>query len=100
MTLEKTLATILKDRHLSLSKLSELSGVPKTTLHSWMKKGQITVNLKQLKQVCEILKIGLHELAFGETDPLAMPSDEIIKEIFSGDLRVSISRIERKKRET
>lgn len=37
----------------------------------------------------------MHELCYGEPDPYEVKSEEILKELFSGDIRVSIHKIER-----
>ena len=97
--LNKMLQHLCKEKNLSLSKLSRMADVPKPTLHGWMT-GRKAMDLTQLKRVASALKISLHELAFGEPDPFEGTQDEILKEIFSGDVRVTLHRIEKNKKQT
>ncbi len=97
MKLGTTLLSLCKKRNLSIAQLSRLCGVPTQTLHGWTT-GKAAANLDQLKKVATALEISFHELAFGEADPFEASSGEILKEIFSGDVRVTLQRIERKKR--
>ena len=96
MKLATTLINICKKRNLSLAQLSRLCGVPTQTLHGWTT-GKAAANLDQIKKVATALEISFHELAFGEADPFESKSEEILKEIFSGDVRVTLHRIERAK---
>lgn len=95
-TLKDNLHRILKRQNLSLSELAKKAKVPKSNLHSWTTGAN--PRLDQLKRVSDVLKVSLHELAFGESDPYEASSEEILKEIFTGDVRVTLHRIERKKR--
>lgn len=97
MLLSKTLAKICKAKKISISQLSKKSGVAQPTLHGWSS-GRSVGNLDDLKKVCDVLQVSLHQLLFDEPDPYEIGHEEILKEIFSGDLRVSISRIEKKPR--
>lgn len=81
---------------MSLSDLAKKAKVPKSNLHSWTTGAN--PRLDQLKRVSDILKVPIHELAFGESDPYEASSEEILKEIFTGDVRVTLHRIERRKR--
>lgn len=94
-TLKDNLNRLLKARGLSLTELSKMSKVPKTNLHSWSTGAN--PQLDQLKRVCDVLQVSIHELAFGGVDPYEPKSEEILKEIFTGDVRVTLHRIERKK---
>jgi transcriptional regulator with XRE-family HTH domain len=94
--LNDNLLSLLKKRNLSMSDLAKKSKVPKTNLHSWA--SGANPQLDQLKRVCEVLQVPLHELAFGETDPFEPKSEEILKEIFTGDVRVTLHRIEKWKK--
>lgn len=94
MILGEVLTRLMKERALTLAKLSRLSGVPKTSIHGWMT-GRKAMDLDQLKRVASVLEVSLHELAYGEEDPFAMRKGEILKELFSGDVRVTIHKIER-----
>ena len=97
MKLRTTLLTICKKRGISITHLSRQAGIPTQTLHGWST-GKSVASLDQLKKVATALELPLHELIFGEPDPLESPSEEILKEIFSGDVRVTLHRVERKSR--
>ena len=95
--MKKNLEAILKRKELNLNQVSKLANVPRSTIYSWTE--QSSVNLAQLKAVATILEVDLYELCFGTPDPYAIPTDEILEEIFSGDVRVSIQRITKKRGE-
>ena len=97
MDLGKRLNRLCKERGLSLSELARLSSVPVQTLHGWTT-GRKAVQLEQLKRIASALKVSVHELAYGEPDPYEPVGEEILRELFSGDVRVTVQRIERKKR--
>ena len=81
-----------KKRGWTLSDLSKKSGVPKATLHSWT--GGRTPNLEQLKLVSIVLKLSIHQLAYGHPDPEEKHStSQTLTELFSGDLKVTIHKI-------
>lgn len=73
-----------------------MSGVSKPTLHGWTT-GRRVLDIDQLKQVANVLKISIHELFYGEPDPFASVPQDVLREIFSGDVRITIHRIERVK---
>jgi transcriptional regulator with XRE-family HTH domain len=85
----------LKDHGLSLTELAKKAKVPKTNIHSWTTGAN--PQLDQLKRVADVLKVSIHELAFGTADPYEAKSEEILKELFTGDVRVTLHRIERKR---
>lgn len=87
----------MKEQNLSLAQLANLSGVPKPTLHGWTT-GRRAMNPDQLKMVAAALKVSVYRLLFGETDPFENSTDDLLRELFSGDVRVTIHRIERQKR--
>lgn len=97
MKLDKNIVKMCRDQKLTISRLAQLSGVPVQTLHGWTS-GRKAVQLEQLKKVAEALKVSVHELAFGEPDPFDPIGSEILREIFKGDVRVTIHKIERNKR--
>lgn len=97
MKLGPTITQLCKKQGLSLTELSRRTGVPKQTLHSWTS-GRRSVNPMQIKKVADCLKVSVHYLLYAENDPYESPSEEILKEIFSGDVRVTLHRIERRKK--
>lgn len=97
MKLSTTIPTLCKKNRITLAELSRRSGIPKQTLHNWTI-GRRSINPDQLKKVSEVLKVSLHYLLYGEHDPFESPSEEILKEIFSGDVRVTLHKIERRRK--
>lgn len=95
-TLKDNLNKILKRQNMSLSVLAKKAKVPKSNLHSWTTGAN--PKLDQLKRVSDVLQVSLHELAFGEADPHEASSEEILRELFTGDVRVTLHRIERRKK--
>ncbi|WP_415061371.1 helix-turn-helix domain-containing protein [Bdellovibrio sp.] len=93
MSLGKHLSRIMKERGLSLAALSKASGVSKQTIHGWTA-GRRVHDISQLKKVATVLKMPLHDLLFGEPDPFLSAPAVILKELFSGDIRVTIHKIE------
>lgn len=94
--LKTTLPLLLKKRGWTYKKLSQATGISKSTLHSWTT--QNAVSLDQLKIVATAMEVSVHSLAYGEPDPFEIDADELIEHLFTGDLRVSISKISRTRR--
>lgn len=94
MKLSRELERICKERGLNLSKIAKATGVPIQTLHGWTE-GRKAVRMEHLKKVSDFLRIPIHQLMFGEKDPYEYAGDEVLKELFTGDVRISIHRIER-----
>ena len=97
MGLKENLPALLKKKNWSYQKLSKVSGVPKSTVHGWVT-GQTAVSLEQLKAVAECLEVSVHSLAYGSPDPFEDTSSEVLEKLFSGDIRVTLHRIEKKKK--
>lgn len=95
MGIKENLNLILKNKAMTLPQLAKASGVPKSTLHSWSE--QKSLNIDQLRAVANILQVSIHQLMFGESDPYEQSAKEILTEIFSGDVRVTLHKIEKKK---
>lgn len=85
-----------KERGITLSKLARDSKVPIQTLHGWTT-GRRAVQLEQLKRVASTLQVSVHELAYGKPDPFEPVTQELLEEIFSGDVRVTLHRIRKQK---
>jgi transcriptional regulator with XRE-family HTH domain len=94
MKLPQVLSNLCRERGWSLARLAREAGVPHQTVHSWTV-GRISINPDQLRRVAEALQVSVHFLMFGEGDPFEQPGTEILREIFSGDVRVTLHRIER-----
>ncbi|MGE3262636.1 MAG: helix-turn-helix domain-containing protein [Bacteriovoracia bacterium] len=96
MQLSKMLMLLCKKRSWSLARLAKETGIAPATLHGW-KTGRSTANMDDLRKVAIALEVSLHELLFGEPDPFHQAGTEVLKELFSGDVRVTLHRIERRK---
>ena len=96
MKLSTNLTKLCKQKGWTLAKLARESKIPPQTLHNWTT-GRRSVNPEQLKRVASALEISIHYLLFGEADPNEKLGEEVLKEIFSGDVRVTLHRIERKR---
>jgi len=83
-------------RDWTISHLAKESGIPQQTIHGWTT-GR-SPSLEQLRQVADVLQVPLYQLAFGSHDPHEIETDVILKELFSGDIRVTLQKIERKKK--
>jgi len=94
MNLGKNILKKCKERGFSISKLAKLSGVRQPTLHGWTT-GRSVHNMDDLKKVCVVLEISLHELIFGGPDPFEKQAP-IFEQSVSGEIRITISHISRK----
>lgn len=99
--LRSNLLRLMEAKGLNQARLCKLAGVPKATLHGYLnptKDSQSKVDTQQVKKIAEALKTDFHELLFGFPDPHSRTRvpEEVLKEIFSGDLRVTIHKIEKK----
>ena len=96
MSFGKNLQKCLENKGWTQSRLAKETGLNKSTLHAWTV-GRENINLEYLKRVAGALEVSVHQLAFGESDPFEGKSNEILQEIFKGDVRVTLHRIARKK---
>lgn len=94
MKLAKNLKDLCIKQGLSFSELARQASVPVQTLHAWTI-GRRSVNPEQLRRVAQVLRVSFHELLFGTPDPYEVGHEELLKELFSGDLRVTIHKVER-----
>ncbi len=95
MKLDKTISKLCKTEGLTLSALAKKAKVPTQTLHAWTT-GRTSINPDQVKAVANILKVSTHRLLFDEPDPYAHQAEEVLEEIFKGDVRVTLERIKRR----
>lgn len=96
MKLATNLINSCKQQRITLSEVARRSGVPKQTIHNWTL-GRKSINPDQIRAVAQVLEVSVYFLLYGENDPFENKSEEILKEIFSGDVRISVHRIEKKK---
>lgn len=95
MMLSKTLLKLCKAKKITLSQLSKKTGVPQPTLHGWTS-GRAVGNIDDLKKVCEVLQVSLHQILYEENDPYENGHEELLQEILRGDVRLTVERIIRK----
>ena len=96
MALKENLHALLEKRGWNLSKLAKASGLAKSTL-SGISAGTGAIRLDHLQKIAKALEVSVHVLAYGEPDPFEIPSNEILHELFRGDVRVILQRIEKKR---
>lgn len=96
LSFSKNLQIHLKRKNWTLTRLANETGINKSTLHAWVV-GRGSIKLEYLRKVSAALEVSVYQLAYGEPDPYEPASSEILKEIFSGDIRVTLHRIERAK---
>lgn len=94
--LGKTLKAECLKRGITLTQLAKQAGVPKATLHAWTTGREPSIG--QLKKVADTLEISFYRLAFGKNDPNEVDGEVLLKELFSGDVRVTLHKIERSKK--
>lgn len=94
MKLAENLEKYCKERDISISRLAKDLGLPIQTLHGWTE-GRQAVNLEHLKKVANYFCIPLYALVFDEQDPHESKREELLRELFSGDVRVTVHKIER-----
>ena len=99
MKLGKKINQLCKERGLSVSRLAKEAGVPIQTVHAWTT-GRKSINPDQIRKVASVLKVSIHQLMFDEPDPFEVMDTEIIEELFSGDVRVTVHRINKKPRKS
>ena len=95
MKLSQMLTKSLKHKGWTLNRLAKETRIPPSTLHGW-KTGRSAADLDELRKVADALQVSLHELIFGEPDPHHSASTDVLRELFTGDVRVTLHRIERK----
>ncbi len=96
MKLGQVVQTLCEERGWTIARLARETGIPAQTIHNWsLAKG--AVNPDQVKKVAEAFGVSIHYLLYGESDPHEGPFEEVLKEIFSGDVRVTLHRVERKR---
>ena len=97
MKLKETITKYCKAKGWTLATLSRKCDIPAQTLHGWTT-GRKAVNLEHLARVADSLEVPLYNLVYGKPDPHGTDSEIILKELFSGDVRVTLHRIEKLKR--
>jgi transcriptional regulator with XRE-family HTH domain len=65
----KNLVNALEEQNISLAELSRRTGVPKSTLSSWLRGS--SPNLEQLNKVAEYLSLSIDFLAFDKKEKIS-----------------------------
>ena len=97
MMLDKNLKRICIEKKISISELARRTGIRQSTLHGWCTSRKVQ-NIDDLKKVADELEVSIHMLLYGKPDPHETLGQEILKEIFSGDIRVTLHKIEKTKK--
>ncbi len=91
LRISQVLRTLLAERGLSVRQLSKETGIPQSTLSSYLA-GRALSNPLQVSAVAQYLGVSLDYLLFGE-EPLASSLESILtEEVFSGWLKVKVER--------
>ena len=99
--LKENLKRIMTEKNITQTNLSKKSGVAKSTISGYLNitnKTSEKIDIGQIKKIAEVLQTDFHNLLFGETDPYstATLAKEVLHELFSGDVRLTVHKIERK----
>lgn len=81
---------LMKDKKLTFKKLSQLSGVPESTIKTWSA-GVEPKSLSHARKVARALDVSVEYLVFGETSMQAPTMSELLTtQLFSGWCKVTI----------
>jgi transcriptional regulator with XRE-family HTH domain len=91
---DKRLKLLLEKHDLSVAKLARETGIPKSTIQSWLAKSQPSVY--HLDKVAAYFKMTIDELVFDRKPQSS--TDDLFKEIFihSGTYKVQVTRLVKK----
>ncbi|MGK5087882.1 helix-turn-helix transcriptional regulator [Bdellovibrionota bacterium FG-2] len=92
----KNLLAHLKKRGMSPADLARKCKIARSTVHYWIA-GKTEITASQLKKVATVLEVGIHELGFGESDPYGLEPNVSLVDLFRGDVRLTVQKINRKK---
>lgn len=91
MMLAKNILRLNKEKGITLMALSRLSGVKQPTLHGWVT-GRSVRSMEDLRKVCTVLEVGIHQILFGIDDPFQNGSMDL-KELFKGNIQITIHKV-------
>ncbi len=86
------LVQLMKKNGLTYKHLSELSGIPHSTLAQWTS-GKSPQNLADVKRLARVLEVPFHFLVFGEPEEGEFLEELPVEEIFEGFLKVKIEKV-------
>jgi transcriptional regulator with XRE-family HTH domain len=86
------LLKICKEKGVTISQLSRLSGVKQPTLHGWTT-GRAVKKIEDLKKICEVLNVSLYYMLFNRSDPYErLDQSKVLEEMFKGEVCITIQR--------
>ena len=93
-----TLEKLLKKHNMNISQLARSVGVSPTTAQEWVgAKGRFPSKPRILQKIAQTFGLTLHELLFGEPDPMSLVGQILEKtDIHTGLYEISIKRIRAK----
>jgi transcriptional regulator with XRE-family HTH domain len=99
--LNENLKRLMLERKMNQTQLSKITGIAKSTLNGYLNsnpKSTEKIDIGQMKKIADALQTDFHDLLFGTPDPFSKASlpKEVLHELFSGDVRLTVHRIERK----
>lgn len=91
--MNKLLQTLFDESRFTLREISKRTGVSVSTLTDWQS-GRSPRDLKKVRNVAHFFGLTLHELLFGEPDPLEgdVSKDWIIQKIEKGEFEIIVRR--------
>ena len=88
--IDKVLKHLMKEKNLTFKRLSQLSGVPESTIKTWSG-GVEPKSLVPARNVARVLGVSVEYLIFGQEDKNPPNLQEILtKQLFSGWCKVTI----------
>jgi len=93
MRVSEMLQKVLKQSRYTLREISNETGVSISTLTDWQS-GRTPRDLKKLRKVAHFFGHSLHEILFGEPDPLEghVPKEWLIEQISNGEFEIILRR--------
>lgn len=91
--LAEILRRVLNERGISVASLARDTGVPRSTLNSWLN-NKSNPDINQLDKVARCLGMSMEQLAFGREEKNVVAEFFEDTEIFSGVFRVKISKVD------
>jgi transcriptional regulator with XRE-family HTH domain len=102
--ISSVLPDLLKRQGLTAKKLAQLSGVPPSTVATWLIRGSRPRNIEDVASAADVLEVSLQHLLFGEADqPMdleAVPAETVLKGIYRLHLeRLAVPESARRKKD-
>lgn len=96
MQLKVVLRRLLKEKRMSALELSRSSGVPNSTIATWLA-GSSPKRVEQTSDVARVLGVPLHILLFDEPEPNSAPTTEEKEVVLDGLYRLKLEKVVLKK---